>query len=223
VDALLSRGDLESLIVVRADYLYINTLKQRFRHWISPVRNSRSGIAPQPGLEQVPGARKGDQLWVRESPVGVFGPTRAVRLDFGQDARLIGYALDRARLRPGEIARVRLDWKLDRPPQGDVDVHLTMLGGDGTPVSAIYTRFAPADWTSLTPSTYQVIGCPAMPPAARPVYAVGYEAGHWGAPSASLLVPLPSRRPTRRWRQVAARSGMQACWRARRRKRTGCG
>jgi hypothetical protein len=200
VDALLSRGERESLMVALApDYLYVNTLNQPFSGLDFASQEMRDlAYAPQQGVEEIPGAREGDQLWRRENPVGVFGSTQAVRLDFGQDARLIGYALDRARLRPGEIARVRLDWQLDRPPQGDVDVHLTVLNGESTPVSAIYTRFSPADWRSLTLSTYQVIRLPGDgPPGLLDLFiTVGYEAGTLGQYRlASLLVPLPQPPP----------------------------
>ena len=68
-------------------------------------------------------------LWIRPAyvPPTYPGPLAAqVDVPFGEEMRLVGYALESGELRPGERVRVRLEWEALRPMARDwsVFVHL---------------------------------------------------------------------------------------------------
>lgn len=194
ITAMLERGDWQSLVVAFAPgYFYYNTLDESFSNLsVSGQQMTALAYVSQPVLPDVPGVRQGDVLLRRESLPGTFGDSLPVDLAFGADLRLTSYAVDRVRIQPGQVVRVRLDWELDQAPKKDMDVYITMLSGSGSPVTSVYSRFPPENWEPLSLSTYQVLAVPedAESGPLNVFITVGYDAGTLGQHRlAALLIP----------------------------------
>jgi hypothetical protein len=100
--------------------------------------------------------------------------------------------VDRERLLPGQPVRIRLDWELNQAPPKPIDIYLTMLGTDGTPITSTVTRFPPENWEPLHVSTYQVAGIPegAQSDLLSVFLSLGYEAATLNQYRlASLVIP----------------------------------
>ncbi len=161
IDALLRREDRESLLVALApEVLYFN----REDGPLADMDMQSQGVAglnyTQQSINENAPVRNGDELWVRESVIGEWGETQTLDIDYSPDVRLIGYAVDNTRLRPGETLRLRLDWQLDRPPTTQMGVYVSLLDITGNPIVSIFPRFEPVAWKPLEISTYHALLIP---------------------------------------------------------------
>jgi hypothetical protein len=55
---------------------------------------------------------------------------RTANAVYGTDIQLVGMALDQSTLTPGQLLRVRLDWKFARPPSKPVTIDVWVVDGD---------------------------------------------------------------------------------------------
>jgi hypothetical protein len=55
---------------------------------------------------------------------------RQVNAAYGTDIQLVGMALDQSTLTPGQLVRVRLDWKFARPASKPVTIDVWLVSGD---------------------------------------------------------------------------------------------
>lgn len=107
------------------------------------------------GYTQVSG-----DLWQREASIVPFMPVVPSGIAYGPDITLTGYALDRERVEPGEVLRLRLDWSLARPPEEAITLNLSLIDVNGSPAVTVFQTIEQSAWASLTPTTYHALRLP---------------------------------------------------------------
>jgi hypothetical protein len=126
--AMLERQDTQSMLIRFAPDVVFASTNTR----IKPA-DLTTGLLKLLKYTPSPDTEAGTSMFVRNVKLGEFAPTVALSDPlsiYGPDIRLTGYSLDQARLMPGQVMRMRLDWLLNRPASKVVTVDIWLRSGD---------------------------------------------------------------------------------------------
>lgn len=176
----IEREDYPSFIIATApEFIYINdaTLDAQginLREDPLAALNYRREI----DVRLDPGQREGDGFWFRDSQIGAFNAPTQIGQDLSPDIRLDSYALDRDRLRAGDVVRLVLNWELAQPAEASVSLQINLVNLQGEVIASTLPRYAMATWQDESFSTYHVFRIPPNTPtqAVDLRIAVNYEA-----------------------------------------------
>jgi len=116
------------------------------------------------------------------SEVDTFGVDVNLSAQFARDdLRLVGVGVGRV-LKPGQLARVRLDWMLKYRPAFSTEIKLDILRADGQSVVGSLDRLPPEAWETGAFSTYHLIPLPsdAQPGPVALYVRISVRAGYMG-------------------------------------------
>lgn len=117
---MLERGDAQSALIAYAPRLLYTSNGARI-----PLKALAAGTLA--ALNYQPTADSG--VFLRHSDIGAF-VAKPISLAYGIDIRLVGMAVDRASLLPGQVLRVRLDWQIERSATAPVTVDVALDSGE---------------------------------------------------------------------------------------------
>ena len=125
-------------------------------------------------------------LWQRQHPVQPFEPVTSANLVYGPDVTVTGIALDRERLVPDMLLRMRLDWHFDRQPEAQMNLNISLLDATRNPVVSVFPVI------DAESTTYHALHIPQdlAPGVYDLMVAVDYLAGSLGVHTIRQL-PLP--------------------------------
>lgn len=138
-----------------------------------------------------------NDLWRRGAAVYDWQAPQEVNLDFGPDLLLKNVTLDRTRIQPEGIIRIRLDWELKNPytPENEIIFILQLLNQQQVVSGAIQQDYPAERFSYQKMTTYHVL--PVNADAALGLYdillIVDYNGGILARqPIASVKIPAPT-------------------------------
>lgn len=100
------------------------------------------------------------QLWQRQSEVGNFHEVKSLDIQVRDDMHITGFASDRTRVNRGEVIRIRIDWRLDYPPEDRIGLNLSMRDMAGQSIDQIMVSYPAEIWSALSTSTFHAFFVP---------------------------------------------------------------